>query len=439
MTAPLRLLLSTLLGLGFFALPIPWNGRWTVAFDIVVKELRTGFPGAVAAYCAVLIIAGALATCLASFRPGQDHRLKPFEAAPALAALRVIGVPLAIVFWLGLGPPALHEKAIGGTIWSILVLSVGLIIPLGAVALNLFISYGALELVGTLTRPLMRPLFRLPGRAALDDITSWLGSYSVGLYLTRKLVDQGLYTRREAFIIVTSFSTVSIGFVGVVCSTLDLLHLFPVVFLTYFVVVYLIAAIQCRVWPTTWVPDEAIGIHKPELEAEGPLLAAAWTAAIQRATDARPFTQVAMEGFRDGLMLAATILGTILAVGTGALLLAEHTPLLDLLGRPLVPVITALGIPDAELVAPATVAGITEMYIPALLVQEASTPARFFVAVLSISQLIFFSSVGPMMLDMFHDLPIRVRDLLALFVFRTVLLLPILAVVTHALVWAGML
>ena len=44
-----------------------------------------------------------------------------------------------------------------------------------------------------------------------------------------------------------------------------------------------------------------------------------------------------------------------------------------------------------------------------------------------------------MMLDIFWDLPIRVRDLPAPFVFRSVLLLPMLALVTHALVWAGIL
>ncbi|MDP6945295.1 MAG: YjiH family protein, partial [Myxococcota bacterium] len=366
-------------------------------------------------------------------------RLKPFEASAALAALRLAGLPLALLFLLGWGPQALHTKAVGGTIWGILILSVGLIIPIGAVALNVFLSFGALELTGTLMRPLMRPLFRLPGRAALDDLTSWLGSYSVGLYLTRKLVDQGRYTRREAFVIATAFSTVSIGFVGVVCDTLSLLHLFPVVFATYFVVVYLVAAIQCRVWPTTQVPDEAVTAHDPEPEVQGPLLRAAWTAALDRAATARPLRHVATEGLRDGLVLAATILGTILSVGTGALLLAEYTPILGWLGRPLVPVIAALGLPDAELVATATVAGITEMYIPALLVKDASAPARFFIAVLSISQLVFFSSVGPMMLDMFRDLPIRVRDLLAIFALRTALLVPILALITHGLVWAGVL
>lgn len=77
------------------------------------------------------------------------------------------------------------------------------------------------------------------------------------------------------------------------------------------------------------------------------------------------------------------------------------------LGRPLVPLLSSLGLPDAELVAPAALVGIAEMYIPALLVREASVPARFFIALLSISQLIFFSSVAPMMIDMFRKVPIE--------------------------------
>jgi len=77
------------------------------------------------------------------------------------------------------------------------------------------------------------------------------------------------------------------------------------------------------------------------------------------------------------------------------------------------------------------------MYIPALLVQGASEPARFFVAVLSISQLVFFSSVGPMILDMFRDLPVRAYELVGVFVLRTVVLVPLLAAVTRALSWLG--
>ena len=221
------------------------------------------------------------------------------------------------------------------------------------------------------------------------------------------------------------------GFVGVVASTLGLLSIFPMLFLAYFVVVYLVAIVQVRVWPTTVIPDTTVVPADPEEEARGAAWTRAWATALEQARDAPPMHRVAARGFVEGLVLAATILGTILSVGTLALVVAEYTPLFDWMGRPIVPVLTLLGLPDPELLAPATVAGITEMYIPALLVKEAAVEGRFFVALLSISQLIFFSSVGPMMMDMFRDVPIRFGHLVAVFALRTALLVPLVAAVTH--------
>jgi len=422
-------------GLGFFAVPIPVDERWTVLFDVVVKSVTRSAPRLVGAYCLGLIAVGAFASLAAAARRRDRPRwLQGFRAAPAFTALRVVGLPLAVIMLFRIGPGWLLDEKIAGLMWSTLVFSVGVIIPVGAVALSILVSYGCLEFVGTLMRPIMRPLFRLPGRAALDDLTSWLGSYSVGLYLTRRLSDEGRYNRREAFIIVTAFSTVSIGFVGVVASTLDLLELFPLVFATYFVVVYVVAAILVRLWPTTSIPTTYVA--EPDPEPEQSVTAAerwrlAWTEARRRAHDAPGPMRVAAVGFVDGLRLASTILGTILAVGTAAMLLLQHTSLFVDLGRPLAPVLSGLGLPDAELLAPASLAGITEMYIPALLVRDAAIEGRFFICVLSISQLVFFSSVAPMMMDMFRDVPIRFRHLVALFFIRTLILIPILA----ALCW----
>ena len=61
------------------------------------------------------------------------------------------------------------------------------------------------------------------------------------------------------------------------------------------------------------------------------------------------------------------------------------------------------------------------------------------IAVLSISQLIFFSAVAPMMIDMFRAVPVRARELLALFLMRTAVLIPVLAAITALLGWAGLL
>ena len=432
----LRFVTSFAAGFAFFLWPLQLGDRFTVPFDLVVQWILETAPGAVAFYCLGLIVLGALASLLARRRQGF---WTAYRSSGWIVFVRVLAVPLAGIYFFRFGPDLLLQASVRDLMWSTLAFSVGVIVPIGAALLSLFVEYGVLDFVGTLMRPVMRPLFRLPGRAALDSVTSWVGSYSVGLYLTRRLFEGGFYTRREAYTIVTCFSTVSIGFVAVVAQTLGLLHLFPVIFFVYFVLVYALTMIFARVWPVSTTPDSYVAPESRELDAERPLLREAWQRALSRAGSAPGFVLTFGRGFRDGLVLASTILGSILTVGTSALLVARETPLFDWLGLPLVPVLHALGLPDAELVAPAALAGICEMYIPALLVRDAALPARFFVAVLSISQLIFFSAVGPMMLDMFQKVPIRARELVAIFLMRTAILIPVVALVTRLLERVGML
>ena len=83
---------------------------------------------------------------------------------------------------------------------------------------------------------------------------------------------EGRYSRRETFVIVTGFSTVSIGFVGVVSGTLDLLHVFPVLMAVYCFAVYLLAALQARMWPAAGIPDDYLARPLPEAAAPGGLL-----------------------------------------------------------------------------------------------------------------------------------------------------------------------
>jgi len=408
----------------------------------VVGWITRQVPTAVAAYCCLLILVGAVASsCSAVFKPDAEW-WKPFSTSKPMTLVRVVAVPLALMYTFHVGPAVILQDGVSDLMWNTLAFSVGVIIPIGAALLVLLVRYGFLEFVGTLMRPIMRPLFRLPGRSALDSIASWVGSYSVGLYLTRSLTLDGYYNRREAYTIATCFSTVSIGFVAVIAQTLELLHLFPLIFVCYFMAIYFLAAVLARAWPITAVSTDYIGNPQPEQVSEaGPreLLREAWDRALEQASTAGGALRAIRVGFVDGLVLASTVLGGILAVGTAALLLARETPVFTWLGKPLVPILALLGLPDAELIAPATMVGISEMYIPALLVRDAALPARFFIAVLSISQLIFFSAIGPMIIDMFRQVPIRGRELVALFLIRTAILIPVLAAVTAILTWTGVL
>jgi nucleoside recognition membrane protein YjiH len=434
------------IGAFFFLIPVPWQGEITVPFDIVVSTITESVPNFVGLYALSIIVAGGVLTTAAELDcrdiVSLDSSYSSFETSTAFWVLRLLGALLAPVMFFELGPGWMHTPATGGFMWETLIYSVGIIIPIGAVFITIFVELGGLEFVGTLARPVMQPLFKLPGRAALDSLASWVGSYSVGLYVTRNVFDRGGYSKQEVFIIATCFSTVSIGFVGVVAATLDMLELFPIIFLAYFVCVVVCAAILVRLPPISTVPEDYVAEPDPEVQFEGtPLeyLRFALSEAVGKAKQGETFAQAAWRGFIDGLKLTSLILGTILAVGLAAVLLSAYTPTFEILGAPLVPVIDALGIPSAETVAPATIVGITEMYVPVLLVQEAAPMARFFVAVLAVSQLIFFSSVGPMTMDMFSDVPIRFRDLLVLFVMRTVVLVPLIAVMTHLVAALGLL
>jgi len=422
-----------LIGWAFFLLPVPFGDKYTVPFDVLISLLRTHFPGISRWYTMGLILAGAIFTLLAARKQNPNTRwmwLREFRTSSPILLLRLLGMLLTAMFFLDWVPSPWRAAGVDRLIWNTLSVSVALIIPIGALVVQLFVVYGGLEFIGVLAQPLMRPLFRLPGRAALDALASWVGSYSVGLYITRTVYRQGGYSKKHVFIIATCFSTVSMGFVGVVAATLDLLHLFPLIIGMYFCCIVLLTIILVRMPPIRNVPNiyvDTAHVKQEEKTFSGEnIWRRAMHAAVEKARQAPSLTVSMSRAFGDGLVLAASILGTIVAVGTLSLLIAKFTPVFEYLGRPLIPILNILGVPETERVASAILIEITEMYIPALLVVESSEAVRFFIAVLSVSQLIFFSSLGPMIMDMFRDIPIRFRDLIILFFLRTIILIPLL-------------
>lgn len=290
----LRSLISAVLGFGFFLFPVKYQNQNTVVFDLFVKLITKNFPVSVAYYCFGLILFGSVATLLSNSRRinRRFNFFSYYKSSIGYSLLRLLGLVIAIMLFFNVGPQIILDPKISKLMWNTLIFSVGVIIPIGAIFLSLFIRYGCIEFCGTFMRPLMRPLFRLPGRSSIDDLTSWLGSYSTGLYFTRIMLNQGYYTRRETFTIITCFCTVSIGFVGVVAFTLGIANLFPIIFITYFFAVYLLAIVMARMWPITSVPNTYVGIANPEPEFKGSFInyfKFAWKQAIEKAGKAPSF------------------------------------------------------------------------------------------------------------------------------------------------------
>jgi len=338
--AVFKFVIATLVGAFFFLVPVRVGGEWTIPFDVVVGYITEGLPGAVALYCLLAILASVVLSIVAELQARGVLGTGRFDAGyfrtgPAFLLFRVLGGVFAIMIYFGVGPEAVLAESTGGLMFNTLVASVAVIVPIGAVFITLFTAFGGLEFVGTLARPIMRPLFKVPGRGALDAIASYVGSYSVGLYVTNKMYNEGRYSAREATIIATCFSTVSMGFFAVVASTLDLLRYFPLIFLSVTVVMIILAVILCRIPPLSRKPDDYVGEPVPEKEYRGNLFKHAVEEAVERVSRSRNTLVELKDGFVDGLKLALVILPTILAVGLLAILLAENTPIFNWLGKPI--------------------------------------------------------------------------------------------------------
>ena len=110
----------------------------------------------------------------------------------------------------------------------------------------------------------MRPLFKLPGRSSIDCMTSWLGDGTIGVLLTSKQYEEGFYTEREACIVSTMFSVVSITFSFVVLSQVGLENMFIPFYLTVTFAGIVAAIILPRVWPLSKKPDDYFNNAEPK-------------------------------------------------------------------------------------------------------------------------------------------------------------------------------
>ena len=128
--------------------------------------------------------------------------------------------------------------------------------------------------------------------------------------------------------------------------------------------------------------------------------------------------------------MVLVVLPVVMGIGTMALMLAEFTPIFDYLGMPFVPYLELLQVPEAEIAAKSVVIGFADMFLPSILIAGVDNEmTRFIVAALSITQLIYMSEVGAMLLG--TKIPVNILDLFIIFILRTIVTLPVITLVAH--------
>lgn len=403
------------LGIFAFFVPITVAGTSTILLDHIVTGIRYVFGDFTKYLIYLMIIAGTV-------YPFATGRWKQSIAKGLFAFLGVFGFVIATMLVFNIGPALVFDPDLGPFLFNALVIPIGLLVPVGSIFLAFLVGFGLMEFVGVLAQPLMRPVFKLPGRAAIDAVASFVGSYSLGLLVTNRVYKSGGYTAKESAIVAIGFSTVSATFMVVIAKTVDLMHLWSQFFFGTLVVTFVTTAITVYLPPLSMMSDEYCqGVEpSPEERVSGNLFKAAWAAA-QRTLDASLSTgQILLTNFRDGLVMAMQILPGILSVGFIGLVVAKFTPAFKILGYIFYPLLAILPVPDPGLASEALAIGLAEIFLPATLIAgHESEMLRLMIAMVSVSQVLFFSAMIPAVLA--TEIPLKIGQMVLAWFVRVVI------------------
>ncbi|MBY0122967.1 YjiH family protein [Bacillus sp. S/N-304-OC-R1] len=408
----LKFSLYSAIGIFMFFIPIELNGKNSIPLDHLVTWLRQTAGNVTSYYIMIVVILGAI-------YPFYKKTWNKSKVEIVISLFKVLGAIAAFLVLFKIGPAWMMAEDMGPYWFYQLLTPIGVLVPIGAIFLALLVGYGLLEFIGVLMQPVMRPIWRTPGRSAIDAVASFVGSYSIGLLITNRIYKEGKYSTKEAVIIATGFSTVSATFMIVVAKTLGLMEIWNLYFWLTFLVTFVVTAITVRIWPINKMPDDYYtGEGSPEEIVKEQRLKYAWEQAMTTAQNAPKLKDNILENVKDGFVMAMGILPSIMSIGLFGLILANNTPIFDYLGYIFYPLTALLQIPEPLLAAKAATINLIDMFLPSLVVLDASLETRFIIGSLSISTILFFSALIPCIFS--TEIPIKMSHILAIWFWRTV-------------------
>lgn len=435
----LKFIIPSLIGIVLFMIPIQFEGKMTIPVALLANWLQESLAEFLPAIATGIMLVTALFTLIAkwvrpSFMMDRPFLKNLFDVTPFWTITRVLGTIFAVLTLFNWGPEWIWSENTGGLLLMDLIPVLVTVFIFAGLFMPLLMDFGLLELTGTLLTRLMRPLFTLPGRSSIDCLASWLGDGTIGVLLTNKQYEDGFYTKREAAVIGTTFSVVSITFTIVVLEQMELGHLFGPYYLTIALAGFAAAIILPRIPPLSRKADTYYNGSKGSLDETVPANTSVWKWGVHQATErakGNRFSQMLLNGIKNVFDMWMGVLPIVMALGTLAVIIAEYTPVFKWLGAPFIPLLSLLQIPEATEAAQTMVVGFADMFLPAVIGSGIieSELTRFVIACVSVTQLIYMSEVGGLLLG--SKVPVNFKDLLIIFLLRTLITLPIIALMAH--------
>lgn len=438
-SATWKFIIPSLIGALLFLVPVSYNGQITIGVGILASFLLSTFgewiPGFILILLGFSAFAGLAATIVKPAFVQNSDMLRPiFIIGPVSLAIRFIGFAVGVMAFYEIGPEAIASRNTGGVVLYDLAPVLLTWFLFAGILLPLLVEFGLMEFVGTLLNKIMRPVFTLPGRSSIDAMASWMGAAPVGVLVTMKQYDEGYYTKREAAVIATTFSIASVAFSLVVANVIGIGHLFLPFYLAVSVACLVAAVIMPRIPPLSRKTDtyrEGVGKQIDDTVPENvSLVKWGFEAARMKASSAASGKKLAQSGIGTVMDIWLGLIPLVMALGTAALIVAEYTPIFRIIAYPLIPLLTVLGLPEAAQAAPTLLVGFADMFLPAVLGSGIESDlTKFVIAGMSLTQLIYMSEIGILILK--SNIPVKFWELLVIFLLRTAITLPVIVLFAH--------
>ena len=440
LTDNLKFIIPSIIGVLLFMVPIKHEGDVTIPIAIF-SGLLVDFLSEYLVYIITITLAiSAIFSLITTlFKPKfiTNNKLlnSLFSTTPLWLAARVIGGIFGILAAFQVGPEMIISADTGSFVLHDLLTVLFSIFLFAGLFLPLLLNFGLLEFFGALLTKVMRPVFKLPGRSSIDCITSWLGDGTLGIMLTNKQYEDGFYTEREAATISTTFSAVSITFSLVVINTVGLGNMFVPFYLTVTFAGIVAAIIVPRIYPLSKKKDTYYNGETKKLDESIPegytSLSWGYEQAIRKARENSNLGTFFSEGSKNVLDMWIGVLPVVMCMATIALIIATYTPVFKILGLPFVPILHLLQVPEALQASQTLVVGFADMLLPSVIASTTITNemTKFIVAAVSVTQLIYMSEVGGVLLG--SKIPVNIKELIVIFIERTLITLPVIVLIAN--------
>lgn len=424
----MKFVLPSLFGAIVFLMPFPDKDSLNTILGMLIDFFKAILKPWLTFTAMTLVCLGTIASvwgtlCKPKIVMENDFYRDLLVITPFWLVSRVVGALFYIAIFYKIGPEWFWNIDNGGTPASILAPALLVIFIILAGFIPLLTDYGLMEYVGTFARPVMQPLFKLPGRAAVDCLASWVGSSSVAVVITTQVHDKGYYSDREAAIISTTFSVISVAYIYVMADFVKLPHMYFQILFSVYAVTFILAMIMPRIWPLASVPDTYSGKagkqrHGDDLPEGYSLHEWGLHLAVKRA-EAQTLGATLRAGVETFISLIISTMPLVISWGTVVLIIANKTPIFEWMSIPFAWMLQLMQIPEASKVGTAFILGYADQFLSAVVGSGLKTEAaRFMCAGISATGLVYMTEVGVLILN--SSIPLGVGKLTAIYFMRAV-------------------